>query len=75
MLKTTQSKIILIICLTEIVLIVGLGGLTINMLSNVVNDINQKSIDVISANLSDVINQTRINMIIAIIISVLNILR
>ena len=60
MLKTTQSKIILIICITEILLIMGLGIFAINSLNEISSNINQKDIMQVNTQLSDITSQIQI---------------
>ena len=71
MLKTTQSKIILIICITEILLIMGLGIFAINSLNEISSNINQKDIMQVNTQLSDITSQIQIYIVIATVIAIL----
>ena len=71
MLKTTQSKIILIICITEILLIMGLGIFAINSLNEISSNINQKDIMQVNTQLSDITGQIQIYIVIATVIAIL----
>ncbi len=70
MLKTTQSKIILIICITEILLIMGLGIFAINSLNEISNEINQKDIMQVNTEILDIANQVQLYIIVAIVIAI-----
>ena len=71
MLKTTQSKIILIICITEILLIMGLGIFAINSLNEISSNINQKDIMQVNTQLLDITGQIQIYIVIATVIAIL----
>ena len=71
MLKTTQSKIILIICITEILLIMGLGIFAINSLNEISSNINQKDIMQVNTQLLDITSQIQIYIVIATVIAIL----
>ena len=71
MLKTTQSKIILIICITEILLIMGLGIFAINSLNEISSNINQKDVMQVNTQLSDITSQIQIYIVIATVIAIL----
>ena len=71
MLKTTQSKIILIICITEILLIMGLGIFAINSLNETSSNINQKDIMQVNTQLLDITGQIQIYIVIATVIAIL----
>ncbi len=70
MLKNTQSKIILVICVIEILLIVGLGIFAINSLNEISNEINQKDIMQVNTEILDIANQVQLYIIVAIVIAI-----
>ena len=71
MIKTTQSKIILIICITEILLIMGLGIFAINSLNEISSNINQKDVMQVNTQLLDITGQIQIYIVIATVIAIL----
>ena len=71
MLKTTQSKIILIICITEVLLITGLGIFFINTLNNINDNITNESIQDISNSLTNATAHIQMYIAIATITAIL----